>query len=280
MLGALNDFCGESDIRAGSLPARMAEFYRSTPDYDAFKEPTSRPEFWDPVVSAIARIANRGETCRVLEFGAGRTGFGRYLGPLRKQVRFDVQDITDRNRGYLASEADNVHIGDIFALEGPYDVIFSTFAWEHVSRPRAILDHLLRMLTPLGVLFLASPRYDFPGYLSPSAKRYSRMARGGIAVWLVWRRLRSLVSGHSAFLLHVEPAALHGTWFRDADAIHWVSLLDLQAGLEKQWDIRRIRIPAFGLAGRFWEKFLLMFVAIQRSESGRADKIPEAERST
>lgn len=268
MRGVQGAFCDEDDVRVRELTERMAAFYEQVGEYHSFLEPSHHPQFWAPVIERVRKVIGVRGSCRVLEIGAGRSGFAGTLGELRSKVVFDVQDVTARNLEYLGTQADHVFVGNPLEVNGRYDVIFSTFAWEHVTRPRAILSHLLDRLDRDGRVFLACPRYDFPGYLSPSARHLPLARRALLALWVLWRRFRTLASGRAAFLLHVEPAALHGPWFRDADAVHWASLWDLQRALPRQWQLRRIRVPASGLLGRFWERYLLLFVEISRSGPG------------
>ncbi|MCC6212371.1 MAG: methyltransferase domain-containing protein [Burkholderiales bacterium] len=259
-----HSICDETDPRALALAERMIAFYARTEAYDAFREPSRHPQFWSHVLGRVRAVVAEQGRCRVLEFGAGMTSFADVLAELRPRMAFEVQDVTTRNRAYLDARADRAHLGDILAVSGRYDVIFSTFAWEHVTRPRAILEHLLSLLGAQGRLFLACPRYDFPFYLSPSARHLPGATRVALSLWLLWWRLRTLTTRRAAFLLHTEPAALHGPWFRDADAVHWASLWDLECALQQGWQLKRLRIRATGLLGRFWEKYLVMFVEISR----------------
>lgn len=252
----------EDDPRVGELRRRLDAFYSSTADYSDFHvEATSKPEFWGPVREAIEARLGAGGACRVLEFGAGRTGFASFLGPLRGRVAFEVQDVTPQNREYLAGQADAVHIGDLRSVPGAFDVIFSTFVWEHVTNPKATLGVLLGMLEPGGSLFIACPRYDAPGYVPPSARHYGLARRLGVAWWLAKRRLSGGRGG--AFAIHVDPAVLHAPWFRDADAIHWVALRDF-FGLPPGYACERLRVRTRGLKAAVWERFLLAFVRIRR----------------
>ena len=260
-------FCGEQDERAAGLRTSLANFYQTVKDYDAFQERNYKPDFWNPIREEVRRVVARSSQCAVLEFGAGRTGFGDFLDDLRASTEFHVQDVTAQNREELETGADCVHIGNLLDLHGSYDVIFSTFVWEHLTSPRATLAHLLTMLTPGGTLFIASPRYDFPFYLSPSIRHLPRLARLKIAFWLVSKRIRVVISRQPDFLLNCDPAVLHRPWFRDADAVHWVSQFDLECDLPDGWKCRRIPIPANGLRGWFWSTCLLMSVAITRMRS-------------
>lgn len=257
-------FCSEEDTRCIDLRERLDAFYESTSEYTAFHQPNSKLEYWQPIKGAVQECLVHQQQCCILEFGAGCTGFGDYLQDIRSQVAFDVQDVTAVNKEYLSTQADNVHIGDVRKVHNKYDIIFSTFVWEHITTPRAVINHLLNLLNPGGSIFIASPRYDFPFYLSPSAKHLSVFERVKISTWLTHRRLQVMLGGSPDFLLHLDPSLFHGSWFRDADAIHWVSFWDLNSHLPKNLEIHRLHIPIKGLKGRIWEKFFLLFVQIKK----------------
>ncbi len=260
----LKNFGHEDSVKAIELRQGLDSFYSQTQEYTPFHEANSQPNFWQPIKANLQEIIEQTDSCRILEFGAGCTGFANYLQELRTSINFDVQDVTASNKGYLLTQADNVYICDLCNIQDKYDIIFSTFVWEHITNPRAVINHLLTLLNPGGSIFIASPRYDFPFYLSPSAKHLSLFERFQISIWLQWRRLRVLVGCNPDFLLHFDPAVFHRPWFCDADAIHWVSLWDLKRYLPKNIQLERLHIPVTGFRSKIWENFLLLFVRIKK----------------
>lgn len=267
---AMDAIVDENDPQVTALRSRLDEFYATTAVYDDFKVVNFKPEYWQAVKDrAVEAIARRGE-CRVLEFGAGCTGIDDFLGELRSRVRFHVQDVTPQNAEYLRAHADEVHIGDLLSLDlaGGFDVIFSTFVWEHVSHPRATLERLLGMLAPGGALIIACPRYDVPLYVPPSARHYGRGRQLAISLWLSWQRLMTMLGGRSRFYVHADPAVLNGPWYRDADAIHWPSLFDLRRAMPRGYRVRRLTMPMAGggWKKRLWARALLLFVEINRPD--------------
>ncbi|MEM9213299.1 MAG: methyltransferase domain-containing protein [Cyanobacteria bacterium P01_F01_bin.150] len=121
---------------------------------------------------------NLDSACSIFEFGAGCTRFSWHLeSDLRSKVSYDVQDVTYVNFDYLKEEADSAHIGKIQDVDNNYDIIFSTFVWEHITDPQSTLQHLLILLKPGGSIFIVSPRYEFPFYISPSEKHLSKIKR-------------------------------------------------------------------------------------------------------
>lgn len=269
------DVTTEKSQAAQELRSRMRRFYDSVPNYDAFAETNDLGPFWRPILAEVRARAETGG-CRVLEFGAGRSGFAMKLGALRPRVEFHVQDITGVNAEHLRTMADHVWIGDLGQITGRFDVIFSTFVWEHLPNPRESLGKLLELLSPDGCLILASPRYDLPGYVPPSARRLGKRSQWLLSAWLTLRRARVALGADPDFLVHSEPACLHGPWFRDADAIHWVSRFDLRH-LEPAYRIESLKIPTFGLKNRLWARFALLFVRITRAAPApSASRAPDA----
>jgi SAM-dependent methyltransferase len=263
-----NQFASGEDERVVQLSVKLSAFYGSPGEYSAFLEPNWKPEYWAPIKQSALERVNKTGQCRILEIGAGCTSFGSYLGNLRARVEFHAQDITPANQPHLATQADAVFIADVRSITDKYDIIFSTFAWEHLCNPKKTMHHLTTLLKPDGSIFVASPRYDFPFYLSPSARHLTRGRKVAIAIWVLWRRVRVLLGGRADFLIHLDPAVLRSRWFRDSDAVHWVSLWDLKREFAEHYEIKRIRISANGVLGRFWEKYLLLFVVITPRNGG------------
>lgn len=253
-------FGREDSASVEQLSEKLASFYASCENYDAFHGPNNHPAFWAPIVKKIEKCVRDSGTCRVLEFGAGCSSFGTFLGDLRQKVTLDAQDVTDRNEKHLIEQVDNALFDDLMDINDEYDVIFSTFVWEHVTQPRETLDHLLKLLSPGGSLFLVSPRYDFPFYMSPSARHLSKLERFNIGFWLVWRRLKVMLGGQADFLIHLEPACLHVPYFRDADAVHWVSWWDLKRSIPDNIRLKGVNMPIEGPVGKFWIKYCILFV--------------------
>ena len=256
-------FTTEDSSEAEKLRERMDAFYASCPTYTAFQEPVPKPSEWDHVKVAVSEtIAARGR-CRVLEFGAGLSGFSDYLGELRPSVDLTVQDVTPVNEHYLRPRADRLHIGSVLEIAGQFDVIFSTFVFEHVSDPRRTLEKLLTLLAPGGSLYIFCPRYDIPFYISHSADHYGRLRQFALGLEVMMHRTWSLLSRKPAFLIHCDPAVLKMEWRMDRDAIHWVSLIDLRLAFRGRGVVRKLPIPSGGWKDRFvkdWLRINIRFV--------------------
>jgi len=259
----------ETDPRVRELRSRLDAFYASTSEYRAFKKVNSKPEYWEPVNERVRDVLARKSSCSILEFGAGVTGYRASLGEDQARVRFVAQDVTDQNQAQLAELSDEVFIGDVSDISESFDVIFSTFVFEHVTTPKATLQHLLAMLQPGGSLFIACPRYGIPFYTPPSARHYGFIQRLGISLQLARHRIISFLTGKPAFLIHIDPSVFHGPWYRDSDAVHWPSYGDLKRSLPSGYRLGRVRNTAVGgLKGWIYRHFLLLSVEIRRGEQG------------
>jgi hypothetical protein len=105
-------------------------------------------------------------------------------------------------------------------------------------------------------------------------RHYGALRRLAISLWLPWRRLRVMLGGRPRFYIHVDPAVLHVPWFRDADAIHWASWWDLKRHVADRaaqgYSVRRLRLPVSGAMRKVWEKYLLLFARIDRTDRAPA----------
>ncbi|MEI8234653.1 MAG: methyltransferase domain-containing protein [Verrucomicrobiota bacterium] len=256
----------EDAPQAVELGLRMERYYQNEPAYSAFAHVNHLPDQWEHVRAAILAVLEKRPRCRVLEIGAGRSGFANYMQDCKGALHYTVQDVTRCNADYLQTVADAVHFGRVTGMEeGGFDVIFSTFVFEHVGDPRRTLEKLFNSLEEGGSLFLFCPRYDAPFYLSHSANHYGAARRAGIALFLLGARLWTRVSGRPMFFIHTDPALFHLPWSRDCDAIHWVSLWDVRALFRRRGRVERLRIRAGSMKDRIVKNLLQLNVRITRN---------------
>ena len=258
------NFASEDDPRTTELRTRMDAFYQSTASYSAFQTVNDLPQQWRHVHAAIVEILKEQPICRVLEIGSGMSGFSQFAQDIRSSLCYTAQDVTRANEEHLRSVADAVHFGSITELEGEFDVIFSTFVFEHISDPRRTLEKLFGMLRKGGKLFIFCPRYDMPFYLSHSADHYGVFRRFGIAISLLAARFQAFLTRQPLFLIHTDPAVLHIPWTTDRDAIHWASLWDLQLFFRGCGLVKRLRIPTGSTKDWIVKNLLQINVAITR----------------
>jgi SAM-dependent methyltransferase len=225
-------FCATA-ADAEQLAVRLSEFYNSTKDYGAFHAPSNQSALWLHVAHAtrLMRAVSAGRKVRILEAGAGRSGLAGYFRRegLRDEAVLHAQDVTKANEGWLTDEFDAVTVGDVAKVKGEFDIVLNSYVLEHVTKPQEFLNNLWLRVAPGGSLLLVCPRYDFPFYLSRSADHLNWSRRVAVALWVSTRRLRTFLSIRPAWLVHNDPAVFHLPFFRDRDAVHWVSWFDLRA---------------------------------------------------
>ena len=246
------------------LRARMDAFYQNTKDYSAFRSVNELPAQWNYVRAAIESVLEKKPVCRILEIGAGKSGFASFVQDLRPSLHYTVQDVTRANEEHLKEAADTVHFSSVVQLNGEFDVIFSTYVLEHVSDPRQTLEKLFASLGKGGKLFIFCPRFDAPFYLSHSADHYSGFRRFWIGFSLMFARLWSRLTGCPLFLIHADPAIFHLPDYRDRDAIHWASLWDLQALFRGRARIESLKMQSGNLKDWIVKNLLQINVEITR----------------
>lgn len=246
-----------------SLRERLDAFYANPPTYPVFEASVNRDAEYEQIFRLIqASFQPADRPIRVLELGAGRSDLPNYVRRRGLNVEYDAQDVTSANADYLRPLVHHFHLGDISEIRGLYDLILSTYVFEHVSAPREFLEHVSRLLAPGGWHMLICPRYDVPGYLCPSLRHVGWLARHVLMCRLAGTRFMSLLDGRPRFLVNTDPAVFHGPWRVDVDAVHLVSQFDVS-----RWhrcngfsEVRRLRRDGTGLLGRL--RFSLLTTAL------------------
>jgi hypothetical protein len=267
-----------SPDRHALLRKKLDAYYAKPKGYTAFQKPSRQPDWWHLIAEAIRRRCTAGEKVRVLEVGAGMSGFAGFLEELeiRAFVELHAHDVTDHNLEWLRSVTDHVHIGEISQIDLPvrFDIIFSTYVLEHVSNPSIHLETLWSKLMSSddtaggGSLFLISPRYDLIGYLCPSSHHQSPLSKLLLLLTQLEARCRTLITKKPQFLIETDPSVFHRPFFLDADAVHWVSLLDLRAwACSKGSVIRKLQSPPTPMLSKQWiiRNYATLAIEIRRS---------------
>ncbi|MEE2681440.1 MAG: class I SAM-dependent methyltransferase [Planctomycetota bacterium] len=261
----MNVLTDELDPKVVELRARLDAYYQSASDYSAFHVVNEKHDYWKPVIERSRSIAAKKGSCKILEVGAGMTGFPHALGADTGGITFFAQDVTSQNEDHLRSVAGGVYIGDLSEITDQFDIIFSTFVFEHITSPNASLQHMLSMLNPGGSIFIACPRYGFPLYMPPSARHYGRLKQIRVMTSFLAKRLRAWITGKPAFVIHLDPAILtQPSYYIDADAVHWPSIRDIRQSLPDGYSLRRIDLEAKGIPGLLYKTLMLINVEIRK----------------
>lgn len=214
----------------------MTNYYADIPDYLDFQNISFHPREWSCVFLDVCKRSTSQKSIEILEFGSGCSGFPTWLRNMVRShhINADVyvtcQDVTYANSSHLSSVANEVVIGPISEKLGlsRFDIIFSTQVLEHVVNPVYLLENLFKLLRHDGVLYLFAPRYDFPFYLSPSARDLGLISYILTSVRLSWIRLITRLIRSPSFVVDTSPCCLREPFRIDNDAMHWVSLHDVR----------------------------------------------------
>ena len=242
------------------LETRLVEFYNTFTGYDAFNAPPEYPVLWGEVLRLVRAGAAR--PCRVLEIGAGRSGFAKYLRAhdAREEVHLTSQDITTANLTHLRESSEEVITGNIDGLEGSWDLIFHSYVYEHLCRPREFNERLWSLLSPGGHLLIQCPRYDFPLYFPPAWDHLSLP----IKLWQTLRLAAGDLLRAGRFTIFSDPAVFHLPFVRDRDAVHRVRKADLCWLFGDRANVREFSLTPGDLKDRIVKEFLTLRVILEK----------------
>ena len=250
-----------------ALETRLVDFYNTFTGYDAFRSSPEYPVLWGEVLRLARARREAARPCRVLEIGAGRSGFGKFLREqgAREEIHLTSQDITTANLAHLRESSDEVFTGNIDRLEGTWDLIFHSYVYEHLCRPREFNERLWSHLAPGGYLLIQCPRYDFPLYFPPAWDHLPLPAK-------LWQTLKLLAGDLAAagartgsrFTIFSDPAVFHLPFVRDRDAVHRVRKSDLRALFGDRATLREFDLAPGSLKDWIVKKLLTLRVTLEK----------------
>lgn len=198
---------------SGNFEKELIQFYENVSDYENFTQSTDHPELY--------KWINLQEFKEVLEVGAG-------ISQAHKKLSFcnyHAQDVVSRNKSYF--EKLNIPFEtDALKFRKRFDLIFSTYVFEHVSNPRYFLEFYMNLLNRDGSLVILCPRYDLPLYIPPSLRHLPRLKQYRIMLMFWIDSFLGITKNY--FPINVDPACFNQKWKRDFDAIHLVSYFRLK----------------------------------------------------
>ncbi len=244
-----------------NFESEMDNYYKVNSNYHAFIAPAYYPLWYDLIHDFMPSSAV------VLEVGAGRSCFGDYLKDKSIDAIYHSQDITDINHQWLAEHSEKFWNCPLKDVHGSYDVIFSTYVYEHVVNPQEFLEEADRLLKDGGVHIVIGPNYDVPGYLCPSLRSNSFWTRLKTIILLISLRITQRFSSVSHFLINTAPACLTLKWYRDADACHIVSKMDLVNWCKaNNYTVEDLHYPGANLRDKIFKKILVLQVACRKKQ--------------
>lgn len=192
------------------LKESLIKFYKEFDNYDSFLSPRNFCRLHELAFSFRPKI--------VLEVGCGVSNAHEFFRD--RGVVYHCQDITSQNKSYYMENDVKFFNSDINSLSGKYDVIFSTYVFEHVINPIDFLNDQLNLLNDNGKIILECPNYFLPFHIPPSIRHYPFWKQIYLTLFLA---IENCLGKDPKFLINSNAAFLHTNWKRDYDAINLVS---------------------------------------------------------
>ena len=242
---------------AHDLERRLFAFYGSSSEYFVEAEAGEGNRFHSAIEPLVRKLASARGSLAVLEPGAGRTTLAKWLHDLKlnEPIHLTVQDVTPINSEYLRLVADELLVGPLgmHSIAGRFDLIVSTFVYEHLVHPREFLDACIAALRPGGALVIFSPKYTIPGYVPPALRHLPRFRRQWEALRNSVRSIATYFTRRPAFKIVENPAVFEGAWYRDSDAVHLVHPLDARLHLRRIARAEPIYIRSLSCRDKLWQ---------------------------
>ena len=246
----------------------MLRFYYSDGSYYERAASSDKARFYAEVVSATGLSHKKGAA--VLELGVGTPSFPAYCPARGIVIDYECQDVVPWTRNacrpvdLVPKEA--FHHGDFLELRfgRRYELVFSTFMWEHVVRPKRFAEKIQDLVSPGGYAVFINPKYDFPLYVNPAMRHFPFHK---ILAFKLKTSVAVLVGpGRPQFNMIGTPRCLVESYERDYDGVHNVLERDLDLTFSG-WRKIRLRPKLTSLRGRIFERLILLAVAYRRPES-------------
>jgi SAM-dependent methyltransferase len=211
-----------NDAQRDRLAARMLDYYRSNEEYFEYvhddsggERPSQEEREMYQVIAANYKKAPD-EVTRVLELGCGRAqSIGALLESIGKCKYYGVEaSIAAVKAAQMEHPEYDLRTGDIANLPfsaASFDIVTLNYVLEHLPAPHRVIDEILRVLRPGGLVGMIVPVCDLP-WAMPRSLRYkgndiSFMALYAVRRWLQQIKLR-YQPGFFAFELLEEPQVL------------------------------------------------------------------------
>jgi len=178
------------------------------------------------------------DNSKVLDVGCGVSRTGMYLVKNRKNLKYFGQDISSTALKMAKKRikgAKLVHhsCSKLLFNSNYFDFVISTYAIEHFSEPKKVLDEMIRVCKPGGKLIIVSPAWDAPVISPPVLNR------------TIKKRLKSFYvqSKRQAGLILLKKTDFHTIdppkhtikeYSEDTDTVYHVSIREVMEYLKKR----------------------------------------------
>jgi len=125
----------------------------------------------------IAEVIKKINPLTVLDVGCGEGGIVKYLSQATSnQIAYSGVDVAEigierANKKQIPNASFRLYDGDVIPFpDKTFDLCFSTFVFEHLTKPEAVFSEMSRVTKPGGYILIACPNYGSPFFRSPCNK--------------------------------------------------------------------------------------------------------------
>jgi len=163
---------------------------------------------------------------KVLEVGAGRAAFAKYIGPARYTgLEFNQRAIDRANSEGVVLIKESVEQHAAKDNVNLYDVVVSFQVLEHVSDPAGYLKGCISCLKPEGTLIIAVPSMD--GFIGKVTNGTLNMPPHHVTHWscATLKKLEALFNLNLVEIMEEPIAVYHNEWARQVIIESWIRKL-------------------------------------------------------
>ena len=261
LLFPATSFCSALDPAAQpdliELNRSMAAFYNSPVVTQYFSTAEAKNAEWSQAFAPHLHLcAATAIGSAVVDLGCGsahparhlRDRLGHYTG-----VDWSAAQIAANREQWPAHTFIASSLYEVALPSASADVVMSLYVIEHCVWPHRLLDEMLRLARPGGLVAILTPPFRHKAYLKSldyglSARPFADKLRSRdildvlwhlyhhrvwYPLYLHWRHPRG--AAEHRFLVHLHPVALTcNTWFPDADAVYMSDTVEMLAYLRER----------------------------------------------
>ncbi len=223
----------------------LSEFYRKNPDY--YTDIQFTADNWINTDEAgyvqILDWAHKSES--ICEIGCGSANILKHHpGIAQKYTGLDFSEklLKDNAVKYPNAQFKAVETANYFpASDNSFDLVFSVFVLEHVTRPAIFLEECKRILKPGGTLIILCPDFLGRGRMSSQRAGFSEGTASAklkqhkyvdalvtlfdnrVRIPFVCKRYTKKINAAPLFLINLSPTMFADTFQPDVDAVYLTS---------------------------------------------------------
>lgn len=225
------------------LHQRMAQFYNSDVMRAYLETAETVNETWGPELRPQWHLRGLLEPgTRLLDLGCGSAHVCRHWadrGLAYTGVDWSRAQVEKNRATYPGASFESSSLYDVALRDRPFDAVMTLYVVEHLVWPQRLLDQMLRLTRPGGLMAIMTPPFRVGEYMK--SFRYGLRAMPIKDKLRTGRWIDALVhlyqhrvayprylrahfpqgAAHSRFLIHLNPVCLDGVpFFPDSDAVY------------------------------------------------------------